>query len=173
MSRTMAFIVCSGRSQPARASAGNRSPQWQRRAFIRLSVCVVASVLVPKAESQQHPNKLPTRDWQEEDLCYHCSGRGKQPCSLCEGTGLFSIDDSVVQQTLSCPNCAGQGSVRCPACIGLGLANTKGILRDGKYGRVVRDWGFLSVLKVAVMLTISVILLFFDRRKKRYAAHAA
>lgn len=101
------------------------SPRIARRSFLALSASVLTLFHLSSSSY--------ATQWSKEDLCSSCEGHGTQPCSLCSGTGIFSIDDSVVQQELTCPNCSGKGSVQCPACIGLGLSDTRGILRDGTY----------------------------------------
>lgn len=134
----MAFVASTtSGSSPHRASP--RCRRQRRRAFLGHTLSAAAGVLLssmPVRATEKQPNK----QWRDEQLCSSCRGCGKQTCSMCSGSGLLSVDDSVVQQDHTCPNCMGQGSVRCPACIGLGLADTRGILRDGRYTRASEQW---------------------------------
>lgn len=130
----MAFVQIIGAcydSSKRTHGTGDNSMKRPRRAFLRLAGAVSLSALVQQQSSSAAEVFKGSREWKAEEICGNCSGRGKQSCSFCEGTGLYSVDDSVVQQDHVCPNCQGAGTIRCPACIGLGLADIKGILRNG------------------------------------------
>lgn len=108
----------------------------QRRRFIQFAGKTFTTLLITQSigtsvESSDSSNV--SSRWNTEDLCSSCGGRGRQTCSFCYGSGIFSIDDNLVQTENVCPNCQGNGSIRCPACIGLGLADVSGVLRDGKF----------------------------------------
>lgn len=101
-----------------------------RRSFLQFTICAAATLVLPLSTSAR-PSAKSGKQWSEEDLCASCGGSGRQRCALCDGNGIFSVDDSVVQYSEKCPNCMGRGDVRCPACIGLGLREVRGILRNG------------------------------------------
>lgn len=132
--KRMAFVkilvTCSDSTKRAHVNDDN-STKRPRRVFLRLASAVSISLLLQQRPSSASETLKGTKEWKREELCDDCGGRGKQSCSLCEGTGVYSVDDSVVQQDHVCPNCQGVGTIRCLACIGLGLADTKGILRNG------------------------------------------
>lgn len=99
-------------------------PRTRRRALLRVAGLALAGAVVPLRARA-------ARAWTDAELCGSCGGCGQQPCSLCSGSGIFTVDDSVVTQSLECPNCQGAGRVRCLRCIGLGLSDTRGVLRNG------------------------------------------
>ncbi len=79
------------------------------------------------------PSPTTAREWQEEEMCEECSGRGVLNCDFCEGSGQYELGEWITE----CPNCQGGGTVECAACIGLGLAETNGILRNAsRDGRI-------------------------------------
>lgn len=124
-----AYILPQPRAS-SRVSRGRARCQTTRRDVLRYTLAAVCSALLPRPTHAAEPESEATK-WRPEDLCGSCFGRGKQTCSLCSGSGVFTVDDSVVIQDHVCPNCTGAGTVTCPTCIGLGLANTNGILRNG------------------------------------------
>lgn len=109
----------------------------RRRNFLKLASSLTISFFILPSPPSPVSSSQQTR-WDSEQLCRNCQGRGKQPCSLCDGTGTLSIDDLIVQQDHICPNCEGKGSVKCPTCIGLGLANVNGVLRNGARNGTLR-----------------------------------
>lgn len=110
---------------PFACTRQNSVSKQTRRRILRFALAAAGSAFLPIHTSAK------SREWQPEEICPDCAGRGKQTCTFCTGTGVFSIDDSFVDQSHVCPNCMGVGSIRCPSCIGLGLADTNGILRNG------------------------------------------
>ncbi|PXF46521.1 Protein EMBRYO SAC DEVELOPMENT ARREST 3, chloroplastic [Gracilariopsis chorda] len=138
-----AYILPQPRAS-SRVSRGRARCQTTRRDVLRYTLAAVCSALLPRPTHAAEPESEATK-WRPEDLCGSCFGRGKQTCSLCSGSGVFTVDDSVVIQDHVCPNCTGAGTVTCPTCIGLGLANTNGILRnaarDGKL-RMLRNGSY-------------------------------
>lgn len=101
-----------------------------RRSFLQSTICAAAALMLP-LPTFAHPSAKSGKQWSSADLCASCGGSGRQRCALCDGNGVFAVDDAVVQYSHECPNCMGKGDVRCPACIGLGLREVRGILRDG------------------------------------------
>lgn len=102
--------------------------QLSRRRILRFALAAAASTSL-----HFHCKEALAKEWDPEELCKDCRGTGKQTCSICDGTGVFSTDDMVVMQDNVCPNCFGKGTIRCLSCIGLGLADVNGILRNGKF----------------------------------------
>eukprot|EP00173_Palmaria_palmata_P002346 Plantae.Rhodophyta-Palmaria_palmata.ctg24841.p2 GENE.Plantae.Rhodophyta-Palmaria_palmata.ctg24841~~Plantae.Rhodophyta-Palmaria_palmata.ctg24841.p2 ORF type:complete len:130 (-),score=19.59 Plantae.Rhodophyta-Palmaria_palmata.ctg24841:350-739(-) len=112
----------------ARASKGHgkdcpRCNRPSRRAFLLGTGCTLAaSVLQPFRVNAAHDvaasasaaeDDASTKlTFEDEDLCYVCSGRGLVPCQLCEGSGTFVVDDSVVvDRAMACPSCGGGGTI--------------------------------------------------------------
>jgi hypothetical protein len=123
-----------------------------RRSLLRVAGALLLGHVAQSGAGRAGPAPDTSAEWPPESLCRACRGRGTQPCALCNGSGIFAVDDGfVTPYKTTCPNCGGAGHLRCPKCIGLGLADTRGILRDGTLApnrfRHSRYWRNLSATK--------------------------
>lgn len=63
-----------------------------------------------------------------EKICYHCHGRGKVPCSHCNGSGdgirigieYIPIFGFPLTMPSTCTECGGSGMEICKVCNGTG-----------------------------------------------------
>lgn len=180
---------CSNRKKPTCRSVDNReSFHHARRNLLKLlSYSLLSSVVIAPKESHSitevpseasgSSSENEVKRWKQEDLCGCCKGRGRQECTFCTGTGVLSIDDSVVQQDHECPNCQGAGKILCPACIGLGLADVNGILRNGKQPPISLEYTLLRRLPLQPCFmcipTNTIVLCFcFKRLQERNTSNA-
>jgi hypothetical protein len=118
--------------QPPRCSG---RPVNRRDVLLGAGALLLSHAARPRSTYAQEPlQQTADAEWPPERLCRACHGCGMQPCPICSGSGILSVDDGFVTPfKTTCPNCSGAGRLRCPKCIGLGLADTRGILRDGSF----------------------------------------